>query len=186
MRKIKITRSPLPGDSALPSALEASNYIDSYQSSLLDTGCSIGPADVGKAFFASAPTWIENLLTFRNKIVSLAGLKTGDDIKDKKLILENFHCAPGEQVGLFTVLLKTDYEVIFGEDDKHLDFRVSFFLSKPVTGMAERQLTISTAVKFNNWFGKLYFLSIKPFHRFIVPAMLKATINQLETTNAFK
>lgn len=180
MRKIKITRSQLPCDSALPACLEASNYIDSYQSSLIDGGCSIGPADVGKAFFASAPAWIENLLTFRNKIVSFAGLKTGNQIKDKKLILKNFHCAPGDKVGLFTVLQKTEHEVIFGEDDKHLGFRVSFFLSKSVAGVIERQLTISTAVKFNNWFGRLYFLPVKPFHRFIVPAMLKATINQLE------
>ncbi len=44
-----------------------------------------------------------------------------------------------------------------------------------------KTLTISTTVQFNNHFGKLYFLLVRPFHRLIVPAMLKGIIRQIET-----
>jgi len=49
-----------------------------------------------------------------------------------------------------------------------------------------KNLIISTTVKYNNWFGKIYFLPVKPFHKRIVPTMLKGIIKEIEketTTN---
>ena len=43
-----------------------------------------------------------------------------------------------------------------------------------------KNLTISTTVEYNNWFGKLYFFPVRPFHKLIVPAMLKGIIKKLE------
>ncbi len=46
-----------------------------------------------------------------------------------------------------------------------------------------KKLTISTTAKFNNWFGKLYLLPVKPFHKLIVPIMLRRMIKKIETRN---
>jgi len=150
------------------------DYRDSYcgQIDLQDKTITID--QVGNAFFVSSPKWIGLLLSFRNKIVSLFGLKTGHSIsKEKKLIIEK-----GEQIGLFKIFDKTENEIILGEDDKHLDFRVSLFLDSHT--QHKKKLIISTIVVFNNWFGKVYFLPVKPFHKVIVRNMLKNTIQELK------
>jgi hypothetical protein len=58
---------------------------------------------------------------------------------------------PGEKIGVFRVYTVSDAEVILGEDDRHLDFRISVHL-KEVQGM--KDVTISTVVHYNNTLGK--------------------------------
>ncbi|MBL6446746.1 DUF2867 domain-containing protein [Fulvivirga sp. 29W222] len=160
------------------------DYADSYKSEVNHGANEVDSVAVGKAFFSSSPKWITYLFDLRNRLVSIFGLKTSDQIKDKEEILNNFKGNPGEQLGLFKVYSKTDNELILGEDDKHLDFRVSLLLD--TIAPSKRSLTISTIVKYNNRFGKLYFLLVKPFHKLIVPAMLKEIIKHIEmetTTN---
>ena len=143
-------------------------------------GDQISSKDIGKAFFTSAPNWTGKLFELRNWIVSIFGLKTSGKTKNRKKLLDNFNCDPGEKIGLFNVYHRTENEVILGEDDKHLNFRISLYKeSKPNDG-GRKNLTISTTVKFNNWFGKLYFLPVKPFHKLIVPIMLEGILSQIE------
>jgi hypothetical protein len=75
---------------------------------------------------------------------------------------------------------KTDNEIVIGENDKHLDFRVSLLFDENKNHFDEKSLTISTTVKFHNWLGVLYFLPVRPFHKLIVPAMLQNMIGKLE------
>jgi len=156
------------------------DYIDFYQSQLVDKNSNIGPTEVGKAFFSSGPKWVGKLFGLRNKIVALFGLKTSGKITDRQAQLDNFKCEPGEQLGLFKVFSKTNNEVVIGENDKHLNFRVSLLLDQVPNDTDKKTLTITTAVKFNNWFGRLYFLPVRPFHKLIVPTMLKGIIKELE------
>jgi hypothetical protein len=156
------------------------NYVDSFQGTFVNHEKSLNSVDVGKAFFSSSPKWVKNLLGLRNKIVKNFGLKTSV-AGDRKKTLDNFKGEKGEQVGLFRVFDKSDNEIILGEDDKHLDFRVSLFLDNLQNDKFEKKLTISTTVIFKNWFGRLYFLPVRPFHKLIVPAILRGTIKQLET-----
>lgn len=81
---------------------------------------------------------------------------------------------------------QTQNEVILGEDDKHLNFRVSLFLERQPNETTNKNLTVSTTVEFNNWLGRLYFLSVRPFHKLIVPAMLKGIIKELEKQNVLR
>jgi hypothetical protein len=55
-------------------------------------------------------------------------------------------------------------------DDKHLDFRVSVRGEGPP---GERQVLVETVVCFNTWFGRLYLALVRPFHRVIVPAIMR-------------
>lgn len=82
---------------------------------------------------------------------------------------------------LFKVFAHTENEVIMGEDDTHLDFRVSLLLSPQQNESHPRMRTISTTVKFHNRMGRFYFFPVKPFHRLDVPAMMKRIVQQLET-----
>jgi len=155
------------------------DYVDGYQGTYLDKGHKISSKDIAKAFFTSGPGWAEKLFEFRNKLVSMFGLKTPKKENNLQEILDNFTCEPNERVGLFKVYNRTENEVILGEDDKHLNFRISLF-KEDANKEGTKKLIISTTVKFNNWFGKLYFFPVKPFHKLIVPKMLTGIIKQIE------
>ena len=170
----------LPENSILNNDKKQFDYIDSYQGQFVDKNNTIGPTEIGKAFYSSSPKWVEKLFVLRNKIVRFFGLKTSGNNTDRKKQLDNFKCEPGEQLGLFKVFNKTNNEVVLGEDDKHLNFRVSLLLGPLSHGTNKKTLTIITTVQFNNLFGKLYFLPVKFFHKLIVPAMLKGIIKELE------
>lgn len=175
-----ILKTTLPATSLLNQTGNKYDYTDSFQSIVIDKENKLQLTDICKAFFSSAPKWIKKLFGLRNKIVGMFGLKTPGS-NGQKQALDNFKCEQGDQVGLFKVFDKTDNEVVLGEDDKHLDFRVSFILIKSNENEIEKQLIISTTVVFKNLFGRLYFSLIKPLHKFIVPIMLKSII-QLNTT----
>lgn len=166
------------------SILKAENgyqFIDGYKSNFTDPGNEIEIQQIVKLFFSSGPKWLDTLFALRNSIVKAFGLKVPDKRAEREIQLQNFRCEPGAQLGLFKVIACTENEVVLGEDDKHLDFRVSLLLEKNKLEDIEKDLTISTLVKFHNRMGRLYFIPVKPFHRFIVPAMLKGIMRQLNT-----
>jgi len=177
---VNIVETTLPDESILNIPDINYDYVDSYQGWLKDKGNKHNATDMGKAFFSNGPKWVESLFTFRNKVVSIFGLKTPEGKGDRQAQLANFKWEPGEQLGLFKVFDKTENELILGEDDKHLDFRISLLLSQDINRADERRVTISTTVIFNNWFGRLYFLPVRPFHKMIVPRMLNGVIRALE------
>ena len=98
-------------------------------------------------------------------------------MQNKEALLRNFKGNEGERLGLFKVFSRSENELILGEDDKHLDFRVSL-LQVPLSS-SKAELTISTTVKFHNAFGRSYFFLVKPFHKLIVQTMLKGIVHQL-------
>jgi hypothetical protein len=178
-----ITKTELPENSLLKTNSMTYDYVDSFQGQFNDKFQKIGTTEIGKLFFSSGPKWIDRLFAFRNKLVGLFGLKTSGNITDRQKMFDNFKCEKGEQIGLFNVVDKTTNEIILGEDDKHLNFRVSLFIDQQNKNKTGKILTISTTVKFNNWFGRLYFLPVRPFHKLIVPTMLKGIINNIEKQN---
>ncbi len=173
-----IQTTSLPEESVLNIPDISYDYLDSYEREFNNQEKVIEIEEVVLLFFSSGPEWIEQLFTLRNRIVGLFGLKTSEPIKDRQHALQSFHCEPGERLGLFKVFYKSPHEVILGEDDKHLNFRISLLIRS--SGHTSTKLIISTVVTFNNWFGKMYFLPVRPFHRLIVPAMMKGIIRKLK------
>lgn len=84
---------------------------------------------------------------------------------------------PGNKIGFFNIYDKNEYEIIMGEDDRHLNFRVSLFKE---TKVDDNKFTITTVVKFNNNFGRLYFIPVKPFHKLIVKSMMKRAVQKFK------
>jgi hypothetical protein len=84
------------------------------------------------------------------------------------------------------VLEQNEREAVVGEDDKHLDFRVSIHL-EPLPGSSAPYayaFTLSTIVIFHNRAGRLYFSMVKPFHRLIVPAVMRGIAKRLGNGSA--
>jgi len=178
---MKIKKTALPKQSILAST--DYEYADSFEGEYLDQQDQISSKDIGKAFFTAAPNWTASLFKLRNRIVSIFGLKTPEQTENEKELIDNFNCEPNERLGIFKVFHRDENEVILGEDDKHLNFRISLYKESKANDKDRKRLTLTTTVHFNNWFGKLYFLPVKPFHRLIVPQMLKGIISQIEKEN---
>lgn len=157
---------------------ERFDYFDCYQGKLTNAQ-NITVIDVCKSFFSTSPYWVDQLFFLRNRIVRLFGLKVSSGSKNKAI--EEFKGNEGERLGLFKVYKRTEDEIIIGENDKHLNFRVSILLQNVETD--KKSITISTIVVFNNWFGRLYFFPVKLFHKLIVPIMLKSILKDLKNKN---
>jgi Protein of unknown function (DUF2867) len=109
---------------------------------------------------ARQPRWAEALLSLRNLLVAPLGLRTSG----AGLV------PPREMIGIFPVVSQTPDRLIAGFNDSHLDFRVVVDV-KPAGGV--RQVTATTLVRTHNWLGRTYLAIIMPFHRRIVPALLR-------------
>lgn len=170
-------KSSLPENSLLYKHPDVVHYKDSFAANIPGTQ-PVSIEQTGSAFFASSPSWVKKLMHIRDSIVRRMGLKTTSHRKNKPQLA----FVPGEKAGIFNILDKNDWELILGEDDKHLNFRVSLYLQPPES--APQQLVCTTTVHYNNAWGRLYFFFVKPFHRLIVPAILKNTVYQLRLMKA--
>src|SRR5437899_137678 len=109
---------------------------------------------------ARQPLWIESLTSLRNILVTPFGLKTSGASRT----------APREMIGIFPVVSETPERLVAGFNDKHLDFRVVVDVANSGTA---RNVTATTLVKTHNWLGRTYLAIIVPFHRQIVPTLLR-------------
>lgn len=176
---MNIQKSPFPTNSLLSQTKY--DYFDSYLSEFSDPDKKTDILSVAKAFMSSSPQWLEKLFSLRNKIVGVFGLKTAPPVQNRTTVIQNFNGQPGEKLGFFKVYQCIDNEIILGEDDTHLDFRVSLQLEPQQSH--HQKLQITTTVIYHNFWGKLYFFPVKPFHRLIVPVMLKGIIKEIQSHN---
>ena len=144
------------------------DYVDSFVAELrLENEPSIDALTA--AFFTSTPGWVRGLMEARNCIVRLAGLSTAPT-PPPGTAPPSVRYAPGDRAVYFTVLERTEDEVVLGERDRHLDFRTALRKSRTPTGQLRLELT--TVVWFHGASGRLYFGLVKPFHRLILGSML--------------
>ncbi|MFF5994654.1 MULTISPECIES: DUF2867 domain-containing protein [unclassified Lysinibacillus] len=166
---LKINKCQMPSDSLIYKI--PYHYYDAYEGFIAKNEVSI--EQVTLAFFKSSPKWINSLFRLRNNIVKYLGLKTTNV---NRLDLSEEDIEPGHSIGLFNIIEKCQREIILGENDKHLNFRVSIFIFKKENG---HNIIVSTSVQFQNFFGNIYFQFIKLFHRTIVKTMLRNIIKSL-------
>lgn len=69
---------------------------------------------------------------------------------------------------------RNEEEFILSKIDKHLDFQVGIYCSKPVDGWQDASVT--TVVKFNNFQGRLYFIGIWMFHKLLVGILFRKAV----------
>lgn len=119
----------------------------------------------------TVPNWINMLMRLRNALVRPFGLQTGQGMKIKSAP----YYPVGSRAMYFTVLERTENEIIMEENDGHLKFRCSVYVNNK-----ESAVYVTTLVYFNNFFGNMYFFVIKPFHKIIIKVLLRRIIGMRE------
>ena len=142
------------------SVLSGAQFADAFRVVVPEAGLDARRA--AERIFSRSPRWVEMLLDLRHRIVAPFGLKTSAAHEAK---------AAG-MVGIFPVLSETPRQLVAGFDDHHLDFRIVVDVA-PVDGGQDQQVTATTLVLTHNWRGRAYLFIILPFHRLIVPTLLR-------------
>ncbi len=159
-----VTTVELPAESAIARLYASTNLADAY-STALPAGATTNPEVLARFIFGRMAPWASGLMKIRDVIVAAFGLKTAAHLMR---LDEN---ARAQRVGIFKVYGVSEREIVLGEDDKHLDFRVSVLCLSGSAG--ERRLVLSTVVHCHNRLGRAYIHLIAPFHRLIVRSCLR-------------
>ena len=157
----------VPAESGVARMYDAPDLADAYAVRLPDNAID-DPELLARFMFAHQAGWIAKLLGLRDALVARFGLKTS-----KQLRMVN---PPGssDRVDFFRIYARSTREIILGENDSHLDFRLSVLQQTRDTheGSA-RYLILSTVVHCHNGLGRFYILAIAPFHRLVVRSTLR-------------
>jgi uncharacterized protein DUF2867 len=154
-----------PADSAIANWYEGCDLVDAYAVALPQD--STDDVQILAHFLlAQPPRWLRLLMGLRDAIVAPFGIKTSRQLARAPLT------DPSKRIEFFKVYSSSKNEIILGENDKHLDFRVSV-LRAPADHSSDGRIIVTTAVRCHNRLGRSYLASIQPFHRVVVKSHLR-------------
>jgi Protein of unknown function (DUF2867) len=158
----------LPTASRISRVYPSTDLADAYAIDL-PPGASTDPETLARFIFAQQPRWVGRLMGLRDLLVAGFGLKTAAQLQDPAT------AATHRRVGIFRIYETRPQEIVLGEDDKHLDFRLSVLHEAPPPMGEQRagRVVVSTVVHCHNRLGRFYIVLIAPFHRAIVQALLR-------------
>ncbi len=140
---------------------------------LLDTYAIVLPEvvshDVGqlaRTVLGQPAPWFRVLIRLRDAAVAGFGVKTWRQLRAEA------EASGGEHIDFFSVRARSTRELIVGEDDRHLDFRVSVLLRPYPSGFG-MELVATSAVHCHNSLGRAYLARIRPIHHLIVRSNLE-------------
>ena len=156
---------PVPNETSILAVFRCNDLADAF-SVALPAGADRDPEVLARFLFGSQATWVTALMRARDTIMGAFGIKTAKAMQS---------APPGEvgtRVGFFRVYAKNDNEIVLGEDDRHLDFRLSVMVRQGNAGSMRSEVVIATVVCCHNLLGRTYLMVIKPFHKLIVRTTL--------------
>jgi hypothetical protein len=154
---------PVPSDSVLAPRYVGANLLDAF-AIRLPAEANDDLEGLARAGLERQAWWIRALTRMRDAMMAPLGVKSSRAVGAAA-------AARGPVIGFFPLVSKSAGELVLGEDDRHLDFRVALLLR---TGTTEgRELVVVTVVHCHNWLGRTYLAVIAPFHRVIVRASLE-------------
>lgn len=160
---IKAHAVPVPSDSVLAPFYVGADLLDAYAIQL-PVGSNDDLEVLARAGFERQAWWIRALTRVRDVVMATVGVKSSRAVGAAA-------AARGPVIGFFPLLSKSARELVLGEDDRHLDFRLAILLRAGAAG--DRELVVVTVVHCHNWLGRAYIAVIAPFHRVIAPASLE-------------
>lgn len=160
-----------PSGSRIASLLPGASFHDAW--SVESDAVALGALDHFIAVARQTPGWVDRCMRLRNRVGGLVGLKNLGTLSGIEAGKPGSAYLPGERVGIFTVFENGFDEALIGDRDKHLDV---------VLGVHRRAgaepgrvvVTVTTVVHVKNLLGRLYMLPVRPMHRVIVQAVLRA------------
>lgn len=154
---IQARKVDLPPQASIAPLYQGSDLADAYAVALPNRqAASMDMESLARILLGSQPGWARSLMVLRDAIVARFGIKTAKQLSN----------GGGGRVGIFRIYGVTDNEIIVGEDDSHLDFRLSMLRSKD--GGPHGCITLASAVHCHNRVGRAYIMLIRPFHKLIV------------------
>ena len=144
---IRVVRGPLENPAP---ELPGANFADTCH---LTVHCAHvdAPLVARMMFGDAAPVWMAALMSLRDRLVGVFGLKPAGNKP-------------------FPILASSPDQVVLGMDDRHLDFRIVVSVKSPPA--EARQVTVTTLVRTRNGLGRLYLIAVLPFHWVISRAMM--------------
>ncbi len=165
--KPRIIPVDIPPSCRLAADVEGSYFHDAFEIELDTTGRSAMSLYLAAA--SLTPKWVDALMSVRNRMVSLVGLKNLGTLSALDPHKPASAYKVGERVGIFTLLHVSDDEVVLGDADKHLHVKVSVCR---VTQGVRQTVVVSNVVCVHNTLGKVYMFFVEPIHKRITPAMM--------------
>lgn len=163
--------SEIPAQSAIAKRLTGAYFHDAWSVIAAEPDLSA----LGQFLRAASatPSWVNALMNVRNRAVATVGLKNLGGLNHLNAAKPEADYKPGDRIGIFTLIEKTPDEVLFGDNDKHLNVVLSVHRAVSVT-TGETTITLTTVVHIHNLLGRLYMLPVTPMHKMIVPSVLKS------------
>lgn len=161
----------LPLSSKLHELIERRDFVDCFSIELGENGTALSIDDLARSMAKTPPKWVQYLLALRNLLVKPFGLRT----EFEGAQTQQDQCKPGELINFFRIYYRDNNEILMGDDDKHLDYRVSVYRSPG----RPNKLYAATWVHRHNWVGYTYLFLIKPFHKMIVRTMVTGGMRAL-------
>jgi len=155
---------PLPRESCTNSIYVQPDLADAYSIDL-PPGTTRNPELLARFIFAHQPRWVAALMRVRDSCVSVLDLKTGRSLRSSD--------TQRQRIGIFKLYETLPFEVLVGEDDKHLDFRASVLYRAAEGPSVTASVVLSTVVRCHNLLGRTYLWLIAPFHRRVIQAFLR-------------
>ena len=102
-------------------------------------------------------------LALRDAAMGMFGVKTSDHMRAE------LAGRSADRIDFFPVLSRSPTEIILGEDDRHLDFRVSLLLREAA---GRRELAATTVVHCHGLLGRVYLATIMAGHVMVIRSAL--------------
>ena len=164
----RVFTADLSPDSALHAHIRGGDFLDCYSVEIGRPDVSLD--QVAQAVFLNFPGWVRLLLGLRNCLVIPFRLKTTDDLPVDNRPRERLQ--PGQSLNFFPIHTVSDQEIILGEDDRHLDFRIALRRDHG------NRISLATWVHCHNLLGRSYLRAIHAFHVAIVRSQLTQMARQ--------
>ena len=168
MSKPSVVECSVPNSSEVFKHINLPSYSDCYSTNIEH---GISATDAYRAIFGHTSLWIMALMSVRNRIAAMAGLKdlSRSELANAESSIHQTPYITGKRAGMFSVISVSEKELILGDNDKHLNFRISVLINND----AEPTVYLSTVVEEHNWAGRLYMFFVKPIHRIIAPYVVR-------------
>ncbi|MFZ6753263.1 DUF2867 domain-containing protein [Undibacterium sp. Dicai25W] len=164
----KVLSIPTPAEAFNAAGMPHIDFADGYSGQAERVYASAEQA--ARVVFANPPRAVNMLMTLRNKIMHPFGIKAGVDFRDLGL----------GKIDVFPIISRTENEIVVGGDDKHLNFRIWISIQAGPNGS---KVSMSTLVKINNLFGRIYLFTIMPFHKLLSRTMLRRALNKSDNNS---
>jgi hypothetical protein len=156
----KVHRTSPPTESAVADWYANASLLDSYSIEMAQMDRS-SMRDLAARTVGNPPAWLKALLAARDAMVAPFGVKTTDEVRNSR--------GSEERIDFFPLQWEGKDEIVLGEDDRHLDFRLSLLRRHAPSGT---ELIATSVVHSHNALGSTYLTVIRPFHHLVIRSNL--------------